>query len=108
MPEHKMVTIEGVRYRSEDAPKGYTPPARTPTTRSVAPEAAEYDPTAHTVEEVLAYLDEADAEEAEEIYRAEAAGKARTTILKTRETGGDGGGSEEEDSGDGDSSGAAG
>ncbi|GAA4911289.1 hypothetical protein [Streptomonospora salina] len=114
MPEHKMVTIGGVRYRSEDAHKApRTRRERVPSTepvretRQVEVEGAPFDPTAHNVDEVLAYLKDAEPEEAERVYEAEAAGKSRTTVLNTRETG-TGSGSEEGDGDDGDSSGAAG
>lgn len=44
-----------------------------------------FDPAAHPVEEVLAHLNEADTEEATRVLDAEAAGKARATILKQRD-----------------------
>jgi len=44
-----------------------------------------FDPAPHTVEEVLTHLNEADTEEATRVLDAEAAGKARATVLKQRE-----------------------
>jgi hypothetical protein len=44
-----------------------------------------FDPAAHTAEEVLAHLNEADTEEASRVLDAEAAGKARATVLKQRD-----------------------
>lgn len=116
MPEHKMITIDGVRYRSEDAHRApRTRKQRVPSTAPVREtaqvevEGVAYDPGAHNVDEVLAYLESADAEETERVLAAEAEGKARKTILDTRESAasvGDGG--DKEGGGDGDSSGAAG
>ncbi|WP_435112026.1 hypothetical protein [Nocardiopsis synnemataformans] len=109
MPQHKMVTIDGIRYRPEDVPAGYTPPEpRTPRTlstqRSTPPaNAGPFDPSADGVDAVLAYLDTADYDEAVRVLDAEADGKARSTILGKRE--------EilaaKEDNGDGDSGGAS-
>ena len=45
-------------------------------------EADLFDPTKATVDEVTAYLDEADAEERERVLAAEAAGKNRKTIAE--------------------------
>lgn len=44
-----------------------------------------FDPSAHTVEEVLAHLDTADADEAARVLDAEEAGKNRATVLKQRD-----------------------
>ncbi|MGW7198461.1 hypothetical protein [Streptomyces chryseus] len=44
-----------------------------------------YDPAEHSVEDVLAYLDEADHDEAQRVLDAEAAGKDRVTITKLRD-----------------------
>lgn len=40
-----------------------------------------YDPSDHNADEVLAYLADAPADEAERVLQAEAAGKARKTVL---------------------------
>lgn len=42
---------------------------------------AEYDPKAHTVDEVVAYLESASPEERERVQLAEAAGRGRTGII---------------------------
>lgn len=44
-----------------------------------------FDPGAHTVQEVLSYLETADDAEHERVLDAEQAGKARTTILTADE-----------------------
>jgi trigger factor len=46
-----------------------------------APVAKAYDPSAHTVDEVVAYLETASPEESEQVRAAEQAGKARKGIL---------------------------
>jgi hypothetical protein len=49
------------------------------------PPADVFDPSAHTVEDVLAHLDAADADEAARVLDAEEAGKNRATFLKQRD-----------------------
>lgn len=44
-------------------------------------EPGNYDPGAHTVDEVNAYLDEADSDEYARVIEAETAGKARVGII---------------------------
>lgn len=44
-----------------------------------------FDPSEHTVEEVLAHLDDADGSERERIYEAEIADKNRSTLLAALE-----------------------
>ncbi|MEV2274039.1 hypothetical protein AB0I72_00505 [Nocardiopsis sp. NPDC049922] len=107
MPQHKMITINGIRYRPEDVPEGYTPPARrTPRTLSTQQPTppGPFDPSAAGVDAVLAYLETADHTEATRVLDAEADDKARSTILGKRE--------EilaaKEGAGDGDSGGTAG
>lgn len=111
MPEHKMVILDGVRYRPEDVDQAAlrqrrrSGPLSTRATQATKPEEpTQFDPSADGVDAVLAYLGTADHAEAVRVLDAEAAGKARTTILSKRE--------EilaaKEDDDDGDSSGASG
>lgn len=46
------------------------------------PEPGAFDPSGHTVDEVIAYLSEADEEERARVVIAETAGKARKTITE--------------------------
>ncbi|MFF2525901.1 hypothetical protein [Streptomyces liangshanensis] len=98
MPEHKMITINGIRVRAEDearyrartgAPAGplTTAHAHLPGT---GPEGGDgggdgdrvvFDPAEHDVPAVLAYLAEADETETARVLAAEAAGKNRKSIL---------------------------
>jgi hypothetical protein len=106
MPVHKMTTIDGVRYRPEDAARlmhareraqaGAPEPAavlgmrQADPPRTSQPPAGDagtqpepvFDPGAHTVAEVLMHLDSADATETARVLAAEAAGKARKTVLE--------------------------
>lgn len=109
MPVHKMVTIDGVRVRAEDearyrARTGAQEPAvigmrqadpeekpdpaapepdPSPTPQQDPEEPGPlFDPSAHGVPEVLAYLETADATERARVLDAEAAGKGRKTIAE--------------------------
>ncbi|MFE1104141.1 hypothetical protein ACFW4K_26815 [Nocardiopsis alba] len=114
MTEHKMVVINGVRYRPEDVPAGYTPPdRRVLSTRQADPPATPvtpgtpFDPGVATAVEVLEYLEGVDHDEAVRVLDAEAIGKGRTTILsKTQEI--LSALADKEDDDDGDPGGAAG
>ncbi|MCX4661495.1 hypothetical protein [Streptomyces uncialis] len=119
MPDHKMITIGGVRVRAGDearyrarhtttGPLGMRhadpPPPPPPgddgegqdpagprpdgtTGPGDAPGDAEvFDPGAHTVPDVLAYLAAADEAEIRRVLDAEAVGQARTTILRKDST----------------------
>lgn len=97
MPEHKMVTIDGIRVRAEDetryrARTGGSAPAA-PLTRAQAQlpgdrggaEDGPFDPSAHDLPAVNAYLAEADEAETARVLDAEAAGKNRKTLVDRRE-----------------------
>lgn len=104
MPEHKMVVIDGIRYRPEDAPRRPAPapaPTQDPVVTTPTPgsavtvQAEAFDPAGHTVDEVLAHLGEADDAERERVLAAEKDGKARKGVLEAPaaapSAGGDGG-----------------
>ncbi|MFF7290672.1 hypothetical protein [Streptomyces griseorubiginosus] len=96
MPEHKMVTIDGIRVRAEDetryrARTGADAPAA-PLTRAQAhlpgdkgAEDGPFDPGAHDLPEVNAYLAEANEAETARVLDAEAEGKKRKTLVDRRE-----------------------
>ncbi|KDN86713.1 hypothetical protein [Kitasatospora cheerisanensis] len=87
MPQHKMVVIDGIRYRPEDAPALPEPAeeaARAPEQQLDGPDDGHgetFDPGAHTAQDVLAHLAAADDAERERVLAAEAAGKARKGVL---------------------------
>ncbi|MES9587813.1 hypothetical protein ABWK57_02765 [Streptomyces sp. NPDC094045] len=83
MPAHKMLTINGVRYRPEDAARAGTRPAAGPLGMAQAePSRAPFDPGEHDVPAVLAHLADADGTETTRVLTAEAAGKNRKTIME--------------------------
>ncbi|MFF0389672.1 hypothetical protein ACFYS8_13415 [Kitasatospora sp. NPDC004615] len=88
MPEHKMVVVDGIRYRPEDAPALPEPAEESVTAPEQQPdgpdddEGAAFDPAAHTAPDVLAHLSAANDDERERVLAAEAAGKARKGILE--------------------------
>jgi hypothetical protein len=99
MPEHKMVTIDGIRVRAEDearyrARMGAGADAG-PLTRAQADPATqnpqepgpgdEFDPAEHTVVQVVAYLAQADEQETARVLDAEAAGEKRKGLLDRRD-----------------------
>ena len=99
MPEHKMVTIGGIRVRLEDEARyrartgpGADAPAA-PLTRAQAhlpgdkqgAEDGPFDPSAHDLPAVNAYLAEADEAETARVLDAEADGKGRKTLVDRRE-----------------------
>lgn len=81
MTDLDMIVIDGIRYRPEDAP------ARVAEPEPAAP-AALFDPSEHTVAEVLAHLADADDAEHARVLAAEQDGQARKGIIGA---GGDGG-----------------
>ncbi|MBP5931909.1 hypothetical protein F3K39_28665 [Streptomyces sp. LBUM 1479] len=109
MPNHKMVTIDGIRVRAEDEDRyrARTGAGAGPLTRALAeppktdapqepeePEEPEdagepeeptpqavFDPSQHDAPSVLEYLAEADEAETARVLAAEAAGKNRKTIM---------------------------
>lgn len=96
MPTHKMVTIDGVRVRPEDADRyrarAAAPGPAGPLTRAQAdpgPSApqAPFDPAGGSVEAVLSHLADADEAETARVLDAEAAedGKQRKSLLEQRE-----------------------
>ncbi|MEV7959307.1 hypothetical protein ACIO6T_41385 [Streptomyces sp. NPDC087532] len=86
MPAHKMLTIDGIRYRPEDAARARARQAPTGPLGMAQAEprtpAEVFDPSEHDVPAVLAYLAEADEDETARVLAAEAAGKNRKTILE--------------------------
>ncbi|MFD8596974.1 hypothetical protein ACFV1L_18430 [Kitasatospora sp. NPDC059646] len=92
MPQHKMVVVDGIRYRVEDAPARPEPvqePSPGPgQQRPAAPSSDDtpFDPDAHTVEDVLAHLLAADGDERARVLAAEAEGKARKGVLEANLT----------------------
>ncbi|MFJ2702980.1 hypothetical protein ACIO3R_07245 [Streptomyces sp. NPDC087428] len=86
MPAHKMIAVDGIRYRPEDAPRAHARPAADgPLSMAQAEPAAPvavFDPAAHDVPAVLAHLADADEDETQRVLAAEAAGKNRKTILE--------------------------
>lgn len=101
MPEHKMITIDGIRVRAEDESRYRTrtnPPAAgqaDPLTRAQADPRTQdkqetgggdsFDPADHTVLQVIAHLAEADEEETARVLDAEAGGDQRKGLLDRRE-----------------------
>ncbi|MEU8704202.1 hypothetical protein [Streptomyces sp. NPDC048565] len=84
MPAHKMLTLNGVRYRPEDAARARrsaTGPLSMAQAEPQAP-AEVFDPASHDVPTVLAHLADADEDETTRVLAAEAAGKNRKTILE--------------------------
>ncbi|WP_112490889.1 hypothetical protein [Streptomyces bacillaris] len=102
MPEHKMITIDGIRVRSDDAARyrartaptegGQAPPLtqaqadpRTQETPETTPDPEAFDPAEHTVLQVIAHLAEADEEETARVLDAEASGEKRKGLLERRD-----------------------
>ncbi|MFJ8883610.1 hypothetical protein ACIRJR_09370 [Streptomyces sp. NPDC102402] len=98
MPQHKMVTIDGIRVRSDEAARyrartappagGQAPPltaaqADPRTQEEQDPDA--FDPAEHTVLQVIAHLAEADEAETARVLDAEATGEQRKGLLERRE-----------------------
>lgn len=91
MVEHKMQTIDGIRYRPEDAARVQARRGRQTqamSTQNLKPTPTNpdpFDPGKATVEEVLDYLGTAEQPDKVRVLDAEAAGKERSTILSKRE-----------------------
>lgn len=69
--------------QANEAPEPAAPVEPETTPEPVPTEPAEaFDPSGHTVVDVLAYLADADEDERARVLAAEAAGEARATILK--------------------------
>ncbi|MFF2651475.1 hypothetical protein [Streptomyces sp. NPDC058045] len=97
MPEHKMITIDGIRVRVEDEARyraRVSPPAGTgaqaaPLTSAQADPRVQdpdgFNPADHTVLQVVAHLAEADEEETTRVLDAEADGERRKGLLERRE-----------------------
>lgn len=108
MPEHKMITIDGIRVRADEAARyraragaaapggGQAPPLTAaqadPRTQDqdegegdggTDPEA--FDPAGHTVLQVIAHLADADEDETARILDAEAQGEKRKSLLERRD-----------------------
>ncbi|MFJ6440260.1 hypothetical protein [Streptomyces sp. NPDC091649] len=109
MPEHKMVTIDGVRYRSEDAARARAragaqagaltvADARLPgSSKDTDPgdqgngDPADqgggpggFDPAEHTIVQVIAHLAEADEDETARVLDVEAHAEARKGLIERR------------------------
>ncbi|MGQ4486889.1 hypothetical protein ACN6LM_003904 [Streptomyces sp. SAS_281] len=121
MPEHKMITINGVRVREDEAARyrararatapegGQAPPLTAahadPRTQEKEPERDPdaFDPAEHTVLQVIAHLAEADEDETARVLDAEGSGEKRKGLIERRDeflaearqraAGGSGGGS---------------
>lgn len=119
MPEHKMITIDGTRVRSDEAARyrartapsagGQAPPLTQaqadPRAQAEGEENEEgggFDPAENTVLQVIAHLADADEAETARVLDAEATGEKRKGLLERREeflaearqrAGGPGGGS---------------
>ncbi|PZH18764.1 hypothetical protein C1I97_03440 [Streptomyces sp. NTH33] len=102
MPEHKMVTIGGIRVRAEDearyrartgesagTPAGPLTQAhadpRTQEKQDPDTEDALFDPAEHTVLQVISHLAEADEAETARVLDVEAEGEKRKGLLERRE-----------------------
>ncbi|MFE9937387.1 hypothetical protein [Streptomyces hirsutus] len=100
MSEHKMLTIDGIRVRAEDADRyrartappagGQAPPltqaqADPRTQKKQKPEQDGFDPAEHTVLQVIAHLAEADEDETARVLDIEAQGEKRKGLLERRE-----------------------
>ncbi|MEV8396255.1 hypothetical protein ACFVAF_34605 [Streptomyces sp. NPDC057596] len=98
MPVHKMITIDGVRVRPEDVDRyrrraGGDAPAGPLTQAHADPRAQEkqepdgdlFDPSEHTVLQVIAHLAEADEQETARVLDSEAGGEKRKGLLERRE-----------------------
>ncbi|MFD8437446.1 hypothetical protein ACFV2I_20390 [Streptomyces microflavus] len=104
MPEHKMVTIDGVRYRPEDAERARAragaragaltvADAHLPGSKTTDPGADDgpgdegaggFDPAEHTILQVMAHLAESDEEETARVLDAETAGEGRKGLVDRR------------------------
>ncbi|MGW1219469.1 hypothetical protein ACWD6O_34365 [Streptomyces californicus] len=104
MPEHKMETIDGVRYRPEDAAKArararagaqagaltvadaHLPGSKTdPDDQGeVDDEVGGFDPAEHTILQVMAHLAEADEEETARVLDLEEKAEARKGLTERR------------------------
>lgn len=103
MPEHKMITIDGVRVRADEAARyrartspaapagGQAPPltAAQADPRTQEPKAPggpdPFDPAEHTVLQVIAHLAEADEDETARVLDAEAQAKEPRKGLMERQ-----------------------
>ncbi|HET9381320.1 MAG TPA: hypothetical protein VFP69_10875 [Streptomyces sp.] len=99
MPEHKMITIDGIRVRAEDetryrartgvAAGGQAPPLTRaqadPRPQQDGPGDEGFDPADHTVLQVIAHLAEADEEETARVLDSEAGGEKRKGLLERRD-----------------------
>lgn len=95
MPEHKMVVIDGIRYRPEDTGRArarkqdgpLSLPHADPRARTQEPlaPADSFDPAKATIPAVLEYLADADEAETVRVLDLEAEGEKRSTLLNQRE-----------------------
>lgn len=97
MPAHKMVTIDGIRYRAEDAARARsaagaqagpltTAHADPPAQEKEQPTTDGFDPAGHTVLQVMAHLAEADEQETARVLDVEAQAKdPRKGLVERRE-----------------------
>lgn len=104
MPEHKMITINGIRVRSDEAARyraragaaapegGQAPPLTAahadPRTQEKEPEQVDpdaFDPAEHTVLQVIAHLADADEDETARVLDVEAQSEKRKGLLERRD-----------------------
>ncbi|MFJ2514692.1 hypothetical protein ACIQJX_35020 [Streptomyces griseoviridis] len=99
MPEHKMITIDGIRVRSDEAARyrartapapegGQAPPltaAQADPRAAAAADPDAFDPAEHTVLQVIAYLADADEGETRRVLDAEASGEKRKGLTERQE-----------------------
>ncbi|MER7967781.1 hypothetical protein ABTX35_01990 [Streptomyces sp. NPDC096080] len=102
MPEHKMITIDGIRVRADEAARylaratpapegGQAPPLTAAQAdpraheRAQDPDPDAFDPGEHTVLQVIAHLAEADEGETLRVLDAEASGEKRKGLLERQE-----------------------
>ncbi|MFJ6438535.1 hypothetical protein [Streptomyces sp. NPDC091416] len=101
MPEHKMIVIDGIRVRADEAARyraRTAPPAggqAPPLTQAQAdprtqetdqePGAGGFDPAEHTVLQVIAHLAEADEQETARVLDAESKGEQRKGLMERQD-----------------------
>ncbi|MFJ2182981.1 hypothetical protein ACIOJG_20405 [Streptomyces anulatus] len=102
MPEHKMVTIDGVRYRAEDAGRARSRAGAQAGALTVADahlpgsskdtdpgdqgdgDVGGFDPAEHTILQVMAHLAEADEDETARVLDLEAKAEGRKGLTERR------------------------
>lgn len=102
MPDHKMLTINGIRVRADEASRyraRTTPPAggqappltaaqadpRTQENEQEQGDPGAFDPADHTVLQVIAHLADADEDETARVLDVEAGGEKRKSLVERRD-----------------------